>query len=65
VGERAVAPLLVPAVLPRRPEEEDDPDDDAKQRQDGAEDEDLRHTTIIVPGRHVAQTALGVSWHTR
>jgi hypothetical protein len=56
VCERAVAPLLVAAVLPRRPEEKHDPDDDAEERHDGAEDEDLRHGTIIVPGRRCGQT---------
>jgi hypothetical protein len=55
--ERAVAPLLVAAVLARRPEEKHDPDDDAEERHDGAEDQDLRHATIILPWRRRGKRA--------
>jgi len=58
VRERAVALLLVATVLARRPEEEHDPDDDAEERHDGAEDQDLRHGTIMVPGRRCRQTSV-------
>jgi hypothetical protein len=58
VRKRAVALLLVAAVLAGRPEQEHDPDDDAEERHDGAEDQDLRHGTIIVPGRRCGQTSV-------
>ena len=56
LGERAVALILVAAVLPGRPEEQDDPHDDADERHDAAEDQDLRHGTIIVPNGRSGQT---------
>ena len=56
LGERAVALILVAAVLPGRPEEQDDPHDDADERHDAAEDQDFRHGTIIVPNGRSGQT---------